>query len=667
MRTITTLVTLYCLAAVQVKAQSTCATALSIVPGTYTVSGISGSEVPLPICAVNGPGATAGEWFRFIAAAEYTVTVTTDLPANAGIDTRVHIYTGSCGNLECVAGDDDSGAGFLSVATFNVEAGILYYIAFDDRWTDEGFAFSLIMSPLIPSMVSFTNQPIPTTGATLAMVDMNGDHLDDIVAVGGTNINIHHQQSGGTLISSNYPNPQVVNTPSWSLAAGDISGNGYLDLVYGGGNGVTFMMANDNGTMFTEVTGPQYVFSQRTNFVDINNDGHLDAFVCHDVQPNVYYLNDGTGNLSFFQGGLGDTPNGGNYGSIWIDYDNDGDMDLFLAKCRGGVTPANINQLHRNNGDGTFTEVGLAAGLADNIQTWSSAWGDFDNDGWMDALVGASNFNNGGHKLMRNNGDGTFADVTAGSGYDTFQGVNIEHVTHDFNNDGLLDVMGGGNTIMMNAGNMIFVPMNVGFGVGPIGDINNDGFLDVVNGSTIRVNNGNGNSWIKINPIGVLSNRNGIGARVRVTSALGSQIRDVRSGDGFKFMSSLTAHFGLGQDTEVDEVVIYWPSGVVDVITAPAINTTHNIVEGITTGSPGNTSDIGTAVLHPIPADDDLFISGAERFSNAPLKVVDAAGRTVMNGSFHDGLLDVSGLRPGVYFIQFLGDARPTQLKFLKH
>lgn len=141
------------------------------------------------------------------------------------------------------------------------------------------------------------------------------------------------------------------------------------------------MKANADGTAFTEVSYPQYVFSQRSNFVDINNDGNLDGFVCHDVDANVYYLNDGTGNLVYNQGGFG--PTCGNYGSIWVDFDGDGDQDLFVAKC--GCDPVDI--LYQNNGNGTFTNIAPALGFADSHQSWSSAWGDYDNDGDMDVLV----------------------------------------------------------------------------------------------------------------------------------------------------------------------------------------------------------------------------------------------------------------------------------------
>src|SRR5690606_10205228 len=239
------------------------------------------------------------------------------------------------------------------------------------------------------TQLGFTTQSIGTSGQySICAVDMNGDYLDDIVSVSSTNIQIFFQNANGTFTQQNFPTTPADHLPSWSIAAGDITGNGYNDLMFGSSSGVTFMYANNNGTGYTEATFPQYVFVQRTNFIDIDNDGHLDAFACHDVAPNVYYINDGNGNLTFNQGGLGDVTVGGHYGSIWIDYNNDGHLDLFIAKCSGGGqgSTARYNELHRNNGDGTFTDVSIASGLRDPIQTWSSAWGDFNNDGYMDVF-----------------------------------------------------------------------------------------------------------------------------------------------------------------------------------------------------------------------------------------------------------------------------------------
>ncbi|MCB0795435.1 MAG: VCBS repeat-containing protein [Flavobacteriales bacterium] len=639
-------------------AQSTCATATPLQPGLFVVPDITGPDVPSPDCSLNNQLADHGEWYVYTATQDAQVTVSTDLPINSGIDTRIQVYTGTCGNLTCVAGDDDGGAGTLSFLQFAGEQGETYYIAFDDNWDADGFTAQLLLSPLSTSTIGFTTQNISATGSVYALVDMDFDQLDDIVAVSQTNINVLYQQPGGGFSSVNYPTTPADYPASWSLAAGDIDANGHMDLLYGGGSGVTFMKANNDGTGFDEVSFPNYVFSQRSNFVDINNDGHLDAFVCHDVAPNVYFLNDGNGNLTFHQGGLGDTQWGGNYGSIWIDYDNDHDIDLFIAKC--GADP--VNQLHRNNGDGTFTSVGPLVGLDQNVQTWSCAWADFDLDGDMDVLVGASS---GQHKLMRNDGVMGFTDVTAGSGYDTFGATNIEHAAHDFDNDGYVDVFGGGEIIMQNVGNMTFNPVSVSIYNGAVGDMNDDGFLDVLNGNFMRVNNGNTNNYLKVITHGTVSNRNGIGARVEVISALGTQIRDVKSGDGFRYMSSITAHFGLGSDSAVDQVTVFWPSGIVNVVENPPINGTLEIIESVDTDVADLVAPPSLSV-HPNPADDRLVVNGSGIASGNEVRIIDLDGRVVSTRRIQDGQVDISSLAGGTYFIEVFTPGSVLKQMFMK-
>lgn len=651
------------------KAQNTCETALSIELGIHTVDEVNGSEVPMPICAQNGEGAEAGEWFSYTAEEDQSVTVSTDLIVNSGGDTRFHVYSGDCENLVCVGGDDDSGAGYLSEGSFNAEQGQTYYIAFDDHWSADGFVFELSASEIIEGAVSFINTSINTQGTMRAAVDMNNDQLDDVVSINSTYVNINVQQEDGSFEVINIDTPDADNTPSWSLCAGDIDNNGYNDLLYGGGSGVTFMLRTDDGSGFEEQSFDEYVFSQRSNMVDMTNDGFLDPFVCHDVAPNVYFINDGEGNLTFNQGGLGDVENGGNYGSIWVDYDNDGDSDLFIAKCRGGDSPANINQMHRNNGDGTFSEVGEAIGLADNVQTWSSAWGDFDNDGDMDAMIGASTFTNGGHKLMENDGTGMFTDITEGSGYDNFNPTSIEHVTHDFNNDGYLDVLGGGNIIMFGNGDMTFNPVEVGVSAGPVGDLNNDGFLDVVNGSSIRMNSGNDNNYLKIYTVGSESNINGIGARVEIyTENLGKQIRDVRSGDGFRYMSSLTTHFGLGTEEAVDSVKVYWPSGTVDQLYEEDldINTTITVVEGDHVVNVNELTERPSFMVYPNPAVQSITIQGDDFPTEKNVSIYDISGRLVMQEKLSGETLNVSALKAGTYILEVNVDGKRLQEQFVK-
>ena len=510
--------------------------------------------------------------------------------------------------------------------------------------------------------ITFSTEVIGTTGGQHAAVDMNGDYLDDIVSVTNTNIQVFEQLSGGGFNEENYTTTPADYGASWSFAAADYDSNGFTDLLYGAGSGVTFMRANATGDAFTEVSGPEYVFSQRSNFVDINNDGHLDAFVCHDVEPNVYYINDGDGNLEFIQGGLGDYPSGGNYGSIWVDYDSDGDVDLFIAKC-GGEPARRTNQLHINNGDGTFTEDAAGAGLADPMQTWSSAWGDYDNDGDMDVFVGAST---GSHKLMQNEGDGTFIDVTASSNVGALGSTGIENVTHDIDNDGNLDIISHGNILLGN-GDMTFgnpIGGELAGNTGSIGDLNDDGFLDAFSGSTIYWNDANANNWLKINTVGTVSNLNGIGARVIIETPSGTQIRDVRAGEGFSYASSLNTHFGIGVDSSISSVTVIWPSGIVNVVNDPAINTTISIIEEDILGIDETLTN--NLIVYPNPAQDQLFLSYSEDIQNAIYIIYDSNGRRISSKIISEKTIDVSSLAAGTYFLRVVDEGVLQTQKFIK-
>jgi hypothetical protein len=662
--------------------QSTCATSQTVSAGLHIVDAVNGTDIPTPVCVTTGTGATAGKWYKYIPTQDYTVTVTTDLQINTGKDTRFHVYTGICGALVCYSGDDDAGVignGYLSIATFNVTANTTYYIAFDNKWNASGFTFDLIENPFVPvpvAPVTFSAQALSSINSSynIGVVDMNNDYLDDIVGVSSTSVKIHYQTATPNVYTiATIATPAAENLPTWSLAAADYNKDGYTDLMYGGQSGATFMKSSGGGTSFTKTNPGQYIFCQRTNFVDINNDGNLDAFSCHDVQPNVYYLNDGLGNFTYYQSNvtagaisLGVHPEGGNYGSIWIDYDNDGDQDLFIAKCRGGVSTAKFNELHRNNGNGTFTDVSIVSNLRDALQTWSSAWADFDNDGDMDVLVGASSNADGMHKLMMNNGNGTFSDMTLSSGWDTNTSLNIEHVAYDFDNNGFVDVLGGGNKIMFNNGNNTFTASTVPFSAGAIGDLNNDGFLDVQTNGTIYYSNKNNNNWIKLNLLGNLSNRNGIGARVEIYGAWGKQIRDVRSGDGFKYANSLNVHFGIGAATSITQVIIKWPSGVVDVITNPAINQSLLVVEN---SSPLGTTSFSSSklTLYPNPATDVLNLSIPDEFTIKTVKIFDSLGKLILKPEVVNKSISVQNLQAGNYFILIQdSDGKEQSQQFLK-
>lgn len=655
-------------------AQDTCATAQTITIGsTYTVAAVNGTEVPSPICTTNGPvqnSNPAGEWFKFTPTETRNVTITTDLQQNSGNDTRVHVYMGTCGNLSCFAGDDDSGevgTGFLSVCNFLATAGTTYYIAFDNRWSSTGFDFSLIQQTVAVPPVNFVPQTITSSSSICCVADMNGDYLDDIVTVQNNAMTILHQLPAGGFTSTSYPLPGLTTQPGWSITAGDFDKNGFTDLAFGGGSRLAVIKANNTGTGYTEIPYPQYIFTQRANFIDINNDGHLDLFACHDTAQSHIYKNDGNGNLIFDISFFPTLAVGGNYASIWTDFDNDGDQDMYLAKCRGGAPagdPQRINLLYRNNGNGTFTEVGAAAGVNDGAQSWSTAIEDFDNDGDMDFLLSNISDTN---KLYRNNGDGTFTDVYASSGIAAQVG-SWEVQAHDFNNDGWVDFLWqNGKELYINNGNMTFTGYDLPFSEGGIGDLNNDGFLDVQMNNLVYYNQPNANNWIKISLQGNSSNRNGIGARVEILGAWGKQIRDIRSGSGFSHQSTLNAHFGIGTEQNITQAVVKWPSGIVDRVNNPTRNQRLMVIEGSTLGVTKINSE--SFKIYPNPVTNVLNINFVDHLSEiVSAEIYDLQGRKVLSSNATNNSINVEKLSTQTYvLILETSDGNRHSQKFVKN
>lgn len=646
-------------------AQANCGAALPVLIGSTTTAPAFTNETgtaPTSFCGLANQNQlpTKGKWYSYQALSTASVILSTALPQNNNVDTRVIVYTGTCAALTCVTSNDDYNGGLTSQVTFTATAGTTYIIAFDNRYSNAGFDFTLMLAPPpAPDRLGFTSTNVPgiTGGYDNCIVDMNGDFLDDIVsAVSTTQLVITYQNGNGTFTTTGYPLTNTSILPSWSIAAGDYDNNGYNDLIYGSGSGVCFLKANSNGTGYTTDRKTQSYLVQRTNFVDINNDGKLDGFACDDNAPNRYYMNDGT-NLNHIQGGIGDFPTGGNYASLWTDYDNDGDIDMVLAKCGqgGSGVGGNIDQLFRNNGNGTYSDVAAAANMAAPEQSWSCAVGDFNNDGWMDVIEGVNSTSDGNTNVKRNNGDGTFTSVTTGSGYDTTTSVGREYVAADFDNDGFLDVLGAGNTIMFGDGAFHFTPNPNTYPVStvdrPIGDLNNDGFLDIQNGTNILFNNGNTNKWLAVNLQGIQSNRNGIGARIEIYGTWGKQIRDVQSGTGFQNMSTITAHFGIGQATTIDQVIIRWPSGTVDTLTNVNPNQKLLVVEGSTLGV--NSFNNGVFSVYPNPAKHVVNIQLKDNV-NVTLKsalVYDLTGKVVLSTNDINQPINVDKLATGTYIL----------------
>jgi tetratricopeptide (TPR) repeat protein len=361
---------------------------------------------------------------------------------------------------------------------------------------------------------------------------------------------------------------------------------------------------NCNGT-FTDVTtqsglAKPATSSQTAVWIDINNDGLLDLFVGNENTPAQLFLNKGDGRFEDISRQAGVGRSSFAKGVTAGDFDNDGFADLYVSNYDGP------NFLYRNNHNNTFTERAAAAGVPGPGRGFATWFFDYDNDGWPDLFV-TSYFlsvdetartylglphNAATLKLYRNNGDGTFKDVTNAVGLDKVfmpMGANFG----DIDNDGFLDIyLGMGSpsyaallphVLLRNKEGKSFVDVTAASGTGELhkghgiafADLDNDGDEDIIaeiGGATpgdshaMRVfeNPGNGNDWISLRLAGVKSNRAAIGTRITVTveddrGATRAIVRTVGSGGSFG-ASPLEQHIGLGKAARIHDIEVWWPA-----------------------------------------------------------------------------------------------------------
>ncbi len=330
---------------------------------------------------------------------------------------------------------------------------------------------------------------------------------------------------------------------------------------------------------------------------------------------NTLYRNNGNGTFSDVSEKSGITRANGTYGLgvLTADFDNDGWTDIYVAN---DSAPA---ALYHNNKNGTFTDIGIEAGCALSIDGKPQAGmgvtaGDYNRDGWLDIFK--TNFSNDTSSLYRNTGKSTFDDVTfpAGMGLNTrWLGWGCGFV--DVDNDGWADIFlvnghvypevekltteagyaqpkvlyrnlqnGSFADVSQKAGEAVTSP-NASRGAA-FGDYDNDGDVDILINSVnarpelLRADSLNQNNSIKIKLVGVKSNRDGIGARIKCVTENGTQIDEVRSGGSYYSQNDLRIHFGLGKSQRVQSLEISWPGGKVETVRNVAANQLVVVKEG---------------------------------------------------------------------------------------
>jgi enediyne biosynthesis protein E4 len=418
---------------------------------------------------------------------------------------------------------------------------------------------------------------------------------------------LYHNNANGTFTRvTNGPIAAVVST-GWGAAWGDYDNDGFPDLFLGNINQQNYLFHNNGAGSFTEDPNPSFVSdianSRSVTWVDYDNDGYVDLFRTTLNEPRRLYYNNHDGTFPPVTGPEFLTAPGTFLGVAWGDYNNDGRPDLFLPQ--GSEGDPQPSRLYRNDGGGSFTNVATGV-LAASRSSHGAAWGDYDNDGDLDLFVanglqpapeGRPNF------LYRNNGDGTFTSLTSLPANDPENqgGASLGCNWGDYDNDGWLDLFvvnraGQNNFLYHNNGDGTFTKITNSIAANDggnsaaaaWGDYDNDGFLDLFVGNVgeanfLYHNNTNDNHWLKFRLIGTRSNRAAIGAKVRVHATINGQsiwqMREVPGGDGQMGQNSLYLHVGLGNATTADLVRIEWPSGTVQELQNVPANEFHTVTE----------------------------------------------------------------------------------------
>jgi hypothetical protein len=353
------------------------------------------------------------------------------------------------------------------------------------------------------------------------------------------------------------------------------------------GGSKTLYRNNGDGT-FTDVSRQaglnDFGFTTALGHGDIDGDGYQDVYVANDFGPDKLYRNNGDGTLSdISERAIGiDGKKGMN--AEFGDFDNDGYIDIYVTNITEPWMHE-CNMLWRNRGDGTFLDVSMEANACDTGWGWGAKFFDADNDGWVDLFV-ANGFISAGRAryesdmaqwsqtLEKDRGlhmrDASLWPPLAGK---TFAGYEHKHLF--YNHGGYFQDIAeqAGVDTLLDARGVVTA------------DFDGDGRVDLLVTHCNELprlyhNVSEAEHWLELTVVGARSNRDGVGARVRVVTAKGMQVREVNGGNGYAAQSPRRLHFGLGAETAVDRLEVRWPNGTVQVHRAVAADQRLRIDEG---------------------------------------------------------------------------------------
>jgi hypothetical protein len=420
--------------------------------------------------------------------------------------------------------------------------------------------------------------------------DYDGDGLLDLVVLGdyfgvGKNTRLYRNEGQGQFRAvTDSPWDSLTNRVLYSPWA-DPDNDGDLDLLLVGheDDQPIFMENGGDGVFTRQTVGPDWTSNQiqirgwAAAWGDLDNDGLLDVVV---GPPRTYPMrNQGDGTFTAMTNSAVYLQGGSTHCYQLIDYDGDGDLDLFIPGESG------YSRLYRNEGQWEFinvTELVLQDRLGNGL---SGAWADFDNDGDLDLYF--MGYQSGPDRFLLNNGDGTFVDWD-GQPKSLLQVGNGMPVWGDYDNDGFLDLLVTGPDhcrLFRHSGDDSFAEVTA---VHPVtdpsnaqsaawADHDNDGDLDLfVAGrgghNYLYQNNGNGNHWLKVRLSGTASNRHGVGAKVFARTMEGLVARQMRQIQAQSVIQEMEAHFGLGNAPMVTLLRVEWPSGAIQELADVAVD-----------------------------------------------------------------------------------------------